>query len=236
MTQNTRPQHSATTPSEIGRRRFLHHLGVGATGLATATAAVVTLPNPAAADGGRNDGHGRRRTTRIEQVAVYHNTTPEQLFDLYTNAETHSAATHPASGNVTWVDPTTGDEHQTAAVGLVFEGFPLPNGQPGLTAEVLNLDPGKRIVQKWINFAWNLGTTTPPSTRPSRLELEFRSNTVGAEIRLTQTRLPTFEIDLNPSPFNPNGEQGPLSEIVRVHWELLYWQPIRQYLLRQTGS
>jgi hypothetical protein len=222
-----------------GRRRFLQNLGLAATGLAATGAILGTdLAGPALAESSDwNEPHRTgRRTTRIQQVVVYHGATPQQLFDLYTNSSSHSAATHPASGDVRWVDPVTGDEHEAAAVGLVMEGFPLPNGSPGLTAEVIGLVPGKRIVQSWINFAWQLPTKARPSSRPSMLTLDFRANTVGAEIRLKQARLPTYDIDLTPSPFTPNGEQGPLSEIVRVHWELLYWQPIRRYLLDQAAD
>lgn len=208
----------------MDRRHFLHRAGVGGSVIAAGLLATdgVLAPDGALA--------AHRQVTSIHQTAVYQGATPQDLYDVYTTAATHSEATHPASGEVRWVDPRTGEEHPSAAEGLVLEGFPLPDGSPGLTAPVVELVPGRKIVQRWITFAWQLAQNRPPSTVPSTLKLEFRANTAGAEVVLTQRGLPTYEIDLTPSPFNPSGEQGPLSEIVRVHWELFYWQPIRRYL------
>lgn len=220
-----------TVAQPVNRRRFLQRLGVGAAGVITASGIASGLPTPAEATQHWTHPRRRRRTTTIRQVAVYHDASAQQLFELYTTSASHSAATHAASGQVRWVDPDTGEEAPVAQVGLSMEGFYLPDGQPGLTTQVIALEPGRRITQRWINFAWQLATSATPSDRPSILDLQFRDNTAGAELVLTQARLPTYEIDLSPSPFNPNGEQGPLSEIVRVHWELLYWQPIRRYLL-----
>ena len=68
------------------------------------------------------------------------------------------------------------------------------------------------------------------SSIPSILVLEFKDNTVGAEVVMTQIDVPAYPIHMAESPFSATGELAPLSEIVRVHWELAYWQPIRRYL------
>ena len=192
----------------VDRRGFLRRFGAGTAATVAASAIVAGLA-PAAGAHRRPQGHHRGRgTTTIRQVAVYHGATATQLFELYTTSATHSAATHPASGQVRWVDRDTGDEHPVARVGLSMEGFFLPDGQPGLTTEVIALEPGRRIVQRWINFAWQLATSAQPSDRPSILDLEFRDNTVGAEIVSTQARLPTYEIDLTPSTIQPRRRAG----------------------------
>ena len=113
----------------------------------------------------------------IRQVAVYHEATSQQLYDVFTDAKLHSAATHPASGKIQFIDPDTGKSHSRAAVGYELRGFYLPDGAPGLVGKVLELQPGKRVA------------------------------------------------------FSATGELAPLTEIIRVHWELAYWQPIRSYLL-----
>jgi len=169
-------------------------------------------------------------TASIDQVAVYQGVTANDLFEVYTNAEKHSAATHPASGEMKFVDPSSGEIFPDAKVGLELQGFYLPDGTPGLTAKVLEIQEGERIVLEWINFAWQLATSSAPSNTPSILTLEFRDNTVGAEIVMHHEGVPAYEVSITPSPFKAEGEVAPLSEIVRVHWELIYWQPMRAYL------
>ena len=170
-------------------------------------------------------------TASIKQVAVYHDTSRHELFEIYANTKQHTAATHPASGTIRYVDPTTGKLHSTAQVGLELQGFYLANGEPGLVAKVLEIQKDERIVLQWINAAWTLALTeSETSDVPSIVSLEFTDTTVGADITLTQIGVPTYQIAMTSSPFNPHGEVGPLSEIIRVHWELAYWQPIRRYL------
>lgn len=174
----------------------------------------------------------RSSASTITQVAVYHNADSHQLYDIIIDAEKHTEATHPASGIVTYVDPETGKSHSKAQVGFDLNGFYLPDGTPGLTARVLELQPGKRIVFSWINAAWQLASTPSNITgMPSILVLEFKDNSVGAEVIMTQIDVPTYQIHMAQSPFNAAGETATLSEIIRVHWELAYWQPMRRYLL-----
>ena len=173
-------------------------------------------------------------TDTITQVAVYHGATSQGLFEIYTNAEKHTAATHPGSGQVRFFDSETGIDYENAKPGLEMNAFYLPDGTPGLVGKVLDIIDNQRVVLEWINFAWNAALEPAKiSDAPSILALEFRDNTVGAEIIMTHIGVPSYEVNVTPSPFNPEGEVGPLSEIVRVHWELLYWQPIREYLQSQ---
>ncbi|MBL4784482.1 MAG: hypothetical protein JKY49_03545 [Cohaesibacteraceae bacterium] len=167
----------------------------------------------------------------IKQVAVYHKTSSQELYDIIVDADKHTAATHPASGNVKYIDPATGKSHAKAQVGFDLNAFFLPDGTPGLVARVLEIQPGKRIVFSWINVAWQIANTPSDiTTMPSIVVLEFKDNTVGAEVIMTQVDVPAYQIHMARSPFSENGETAPLSEIVRVHWELAYWQPIRKYL------
>ena len=171
------------------------------------------------------------QTGSIEQVAVYRGATRHQLFEIYANAEKHSAATHKASGQVAFVNPATGERHSEAKVGLELHGFHSPDGTPRLVGKVLEIQKGERIVLEWINSAWKLAIDPSEiSNLPSIVTLEFHDNTVGAEIVLTQINVPAYQVSMPSSPFSPKGEVGPLVEIVRVHWELTYWQPIRRYL------
>ena len=168
----------------------------------------------------------------IRQVAVYHEATSQQLYDVFTDAKLHSAATHPASGKIQFIDPDTGKSHSRAAVGYELRGFYLPDGAPGLVGKVLELQPGKRVVMDWKNAAWRLAVDKSEiSSMPSILVLEFKNNSIGAEVIMTQIDVPSYPIHMTESPFSATGELAPLSEIIRVHWELAYWQPIRSYLL-----
>jgi hypothetical protein len=67
-------------------------------------------------------------TASIKQVAVYQGATRHQLFEIYADAKKHSAATHPASGEIRFVDPETGKNYPRARVGLRLEGFYQPPG------------------------------------------------------------------------------------------------------------
>ena len=170
-------------------------------------------------------------TAAIKQVSVYQGASASTLFNIYTNAKQHSAATHPASGDIKFVDTETGKAYAAAKVGLELQGFYGPDGKPQLVAKVLEIHQDKRIVMQWINSAWKLATDKSQiSDMPSLLVLEFKDNTIGAEIILTQVGVPSYQAAMSSSPFNAGGEVGPLSEIIRVHWEMAYWQPIRHYL------
>ena len=75
----------------------------------------------------------------------------------------------------------------------------------------------ERIEMEWINFAWQAAVDQSQiSDTPSNLVLEFRDNTVGAEIVMTHTGVPSYEVSLNPSPFNPKGELSSFI-ILRLH-------------------
>ena len=74
---------------------------------------------------------------------------------------------------------------------LELRGFPGPDGKPALIGKVLELEEGEKIVLQWKTSEWKLAVDpTQVSDQPSILTLEFRDNTVGAEIVLTQTKTP----------------------------------------------
>ncbi|MBV7328131.1 hypothetical protein KFU94_07695 [Chloroflexi bacterium TSY] len=217
--------------SGISRRELLKIAAMASGTVLTACVPITQAPSLDSKEITMSNDILSTATDTITQVAVYHGATSQELFEIYTNAEKHTAATHPGSGQVRFFDSETETDYDNAEPGLEMNAFYLPDGTPGLVGKVLDIIENRRVVVEWINFAWNAALDPAEiSDVPSILALEFRDNTVGAEIIMTHIGVPSYEVSVTPSPFNPEGEVGPLSEIVRVHWELLYWQPIREYL------
>jgi hypothetical protein len=89
-------------------------------------------------------------------------------------------------------------------------------------------------VLSWKNKAWDLAVEPSDVTDlPSTLVLTFTGNFMGAEIHLSQANIPSYQVRIPQT-----GEIGPLSEIAGRHWNILYWDPMRQYFanLVTTGD
>ena len=101
----------------------------------------------------------------IEQTIDFSGVTPSRLFDLYINADQHSAAT----GGPVEMEPIVGGRF--AALG-------------GLRGRYLAIEPSHLIVQTWRAKVWR--DDDPDSV----LILTFTSTETGARVHLVQANVP----------------------------------------------
>jgi activator of HSP90 ATPase len=93
-------------------------------------------------------------------------TTPERLFDMYLDANTHAAITG---------QPTAFE---------AIEGAPFSAFDGVLTGKILHMEPKRLIVQTWRS------TNFPAEALDSVLVLSFWPETGGARIELVQVNVP----------------------------------------------
>ena len=172
----------------------------------------------------------------LSQTIQFNGTSAEALYRAYLSSAQHAAMTLDGTYAATY--RRRGDEVDTGAVGdeLWAIGLPADDGnvQYSVSARVLELVPDRLIVCSWKNKAWDLAVEPSDVTDlPSTLVLTFTGNFMGAEIHLSQTNIPSYQVRIPET-----GEIGPLSEIVDRHWNILYWDPMRQYFanLVTTGD
>ncbi len=160
------------------------------------------------------------RAGTLAQTATFEGTTPEALYDLLATAETHAAITGKPVRFVRGGKPLA-----KAEVGAELQAF-----GGALTARVIDLAPGKRIVLSWSTFAWGMAVTrNEQSNLPSIVVLAFRKTAGGAQIELVQADVPDYTVRL------PDGETGALSALVNTHWNTLYWDRLRDHLKTRSA-
>jgi activator of HSP90 ATPase len=91
---------------------------------------------------------------------------PEQLYDMYLNAESHAAFT----GAPVTIEPRPGAPFRA------FDG--------ALTGTILHVDPQRMIVQTWRSSTW------PADAIDSVLVLTFWPDQAGARIELVHVNVP----------------------------------------------
>ncbi len=163
----------------------------------------------------------------INQTAHFPGLTPARLYGAFLSAKEHAAMTADGRQHVAYRRPDGSPADDPQAGDRLF-AF----GQPGrageveyrLTARLLELIPGERIVMAWRTAAWDAAADPADGAAPSVVVLRFASNIAGAEIHLDQVGVPAYIIDLPDT-----GEHGYLESIVNTHWSRLYWEPMKQY-------
>jgi len=172
----------------------------------------------------------------LSQTIQFNGVSAQALYCAYLSSAQHAAMTVDGTYAATY--RRRGDDLDTGAVGdeLRAIGPTADNGnvQYSVSARVLELLPKRLIVLSWKNKAWDLAVEPSEVTDlPSTLVLTFTANFMGAEIHLSQTNIPNYQVRIPET-----GEIGPLSEIVDRHWNILYWDPMRQYFanLVTTGE
>jgi len=172
----------------------------------------------------------------LSQTIQFNGASAEVLYRAYLSSAQHAAMT--LDGTYAAIYRRRGDDVDTGTVGdeLWAIGPTADNGnvQYSVSARVLELVPDRLIVLSWKNKAWDLAVEPSEVTDlPSTLVLTFTGNFMSAEIRLSQTNIPSYQVRIPET-----GEIGPLSEIVDRHWNILYWDPMRQYFanLMTTGD
>ena len=126
----------------------------------------------------------------IEQSVAFKGVTPEALFEIYMQPEKHAKAI----GAPVRLVPRVGGE---------LEAF----GPDKVRGTILEIEPGRRIVQSWRAQPWT--ESDPDST----LTLTFVETHEGARIELVQTGVP-----------------DDAAGIIDAGWHEMYWKPWRAYL------
>jgi hypothetical protein len=172
----------------------------------------------------------------LSQTIQFNGASAQALYRAYLSSDQHAAMTLDGTYAATY--RRRGVDVDIGAVGdeLRAIGPPADDGtvQYSVSARVLELVADRLIVLLWKNKAWDLAVEPGEVTDlPSTLVLTFASNFMGAEIHLSQTNIPSYQVQIPKT-----GEIGPLSEIVDRHWNILYWDPMRQYFanLVTTGD
>jgi activator of HSP90 ATPase len=106
------------------------------------------------------------KTATIEQKVTIPKTTPQQVYEAYTNPEIQTKFTDSKATGKAKVG-----EKFTAWDGYIFGKY-------------LELETGKRVVQEWSTDDWDEGY------QPSKLTLTFTQTSKGTEIHLVQTDVP----------------------------------------------
>jgi hypothetical protein len=164
----------------------------------------------------------------IAQTAQFMGMRAEDLFEAYLTAETHQAMIIDGSQLVTFYRPSQGEVARgEAGDELRAFGVKDPDGDVtySLKATILELQPPHVIVMSWRNKAFDMALDPADiASGPSTVILTFRNNSGGAQIQLVQANVPSYKARITET-----GEVGPLSELVDTHWNLLYWEPMKQY-------
>ena len=122
------------------------------------------------------------KTRIIEQTIEFKDTTPEELFDIYTDPKKHAAAIGaPAS--------------ISRKIGSTFAAF----GEGHLVGEILHVVPNRMVVQ-----TWRAQTEWKESWLDSVLILTFEKISGGAKITLVQSGVPERTFDKFSKGWNEN--------------------------------
>ncbi len=172
----------------------------------------------------------------LSQTIQFNGATARALYRAFLSSAQHAAMT--AGGTCAATYRRRGADVDTGAAGdeLRAIGLTADDGtvRYSVSARVLELVPDRLIMLSWTNKAWDLAVQPGDVTDlPSTLVLTFTGNFMGAEIHLSQANIPSYQVHIPET-----GEIGPLSEIVGRHWNILYWDPMRQYFanLVTTGE
>lgn len=127
------------------------------------------------------------RTATIHQLVVFH-ASPDQVYDALMNSATHAEFTG---------EPAT----ISAMVGGEFNAH-----NQHVSGTNLELDPGRKIVQRWRVVTW-------PSGHWSTVHFTFEPDEKGTLLRFMHQDIPS-----------DNAKE------IDIGWEERYWKPLKKYL------
>lgn len=133
-------------------------------------------------------------TKTIRQSEFFPSVKPQRIYHAFLNGKEHSAMT----GSKATAEAHAGGKF-TAWDGYIF-------------GTNLELDPGKRILQKWQTTEW------PEGAEPSLLEWTFVEKDGGAEVTMVHSKVPAAQ-----------------AESYRQGWIDYYWSPMKEYFAK-TGT
>ncbi len=127
-------------------------------------------------------------TKTIRQSELIQGAQPTEVYDALLDGRKHSKLIgSKATGK--------------AAVGSDFTAW---DGY--ISGHILELDPGKRILQTWLTTEW------PEGAEPSQVEWTFEPRNGGTQVTLVHSRVPGSQAD--------SYTQG---------WLDFYWEPMKSY-------
>lgn len=115
--------------------------------------------------------------------------TPVEVYDALVNGDKHAAFTGAAASS---------DARETGRYS-VWDGY--------IDGRYLELAPGRRIVSEWSTKEW------PADTPPSILEFRFAPTATGTRVTMSQTRIPSEQVDR-----------------YRQGWNDYYWTPLAKFI------
>ncbi len=128
------------------------------------------------------------RTRTIEQSEHFSGVRPDEIYDAFLNGRKHSGMT----GAKATCDARVGGKF------TAWDGY--------ISGEILELDPGKKIVQTWMTTEW------PEGAEPSHLEWTFAEKDNGTKVTMVHSKVPPSQAD--------SYRQG---------WIDYYWTPMKEY-------
>lgn len=131
------------------------------------------------------------KTKTIKQTVEFEGVTPQQVYDALMTSKDHTEAT----GAKAKVDGKAGGKF-TAGDGYIF----------GSNVE---LEPGRKIVQKWRTTEW------PEGAEDSLVEFALAKSPKGTKLTLTHSNVPAEQA--------PDYAQG---------WKDFYWKPMKEYFAK----
>src|SRR5215472_9247375 len=159
------------------------------------------IPARATADVARTPTHpcpaSKGATVPLSQTIQFNGVSAQALYRAYLSSAQHAAMTVDGTYAATY--RRRGDDVDTGAVGdeLRAIGPTADNGnvQYSESARVLELVSDRLIVLSWKSKAWDLAVEPSEVTGlPSTLVLTFTANFMGAEIHLSQTNIPSYQV------------------------------------------
>jgi uncharacterized protein YndB with AHSA1/START domain len=170
----------------------------------------------------------------ISQTIQFYGSHAHALYRAYLSSAEHAAmtrdGTYPATFRRDGADVEVGEVgDQLWAIGAQGDDGEV---HYSVSARVLELVPDQLIVLSWKSKAWDLAVNHSEITElPSTVVLTFADNFMGAEIHLSHANVPSYTVKIAET-----GQVGPLSEIADRHWNIHYWDPMRQYFARLVSA
>lgn len=163
----------------------------------------------------------------ISQTIQFNGSHAHALYRAYLSSAEHAAMTFDGTHAATFRRDGADVEFGEVGDQLLAIGAPGEDGEVryAVSARLLELVPDQLIVLSWKSRAWDLALNQSEITKlPSTVVLTFADNFMGAEIHLGHTNVPSYTVKMAAT-----GEVGPLSELTDRHWNIHYWDPMREH-------
>jgi hypothetical protein len=156
-------------------------------------------------------------TGTILQQIRFDGVTPSRVYGLFLDPAMHHAAT-------LWNKETFFQDPEGKRVEVGSEGCTMSAIGGMVEATIQRAVQDRVLVMSWKSAGWKLADDPALVTDlDSTVALTFEAIDGGTLVTLVQTCVPTYPITL------PDFK-GPLCQAVDLHWHLIYWNPMHDYL------